>query len=95
MRVLEPAGQTHTGQVLSLTPETLSLQTNPEQVVNLLLNDVRSLELRKRSPGQGAAIGAVVVGTSGMLLSAFACSYLANENDPDYLTVDLGTRLRW
>jgi hypothetical protein len=79
VRVWETASTGRTGALVDLTADALLLQTRPDQVVNLLLSDVHSLELRTRAPGQGAIIGAVVVGVSGFLYFRLGCSLTAAE----------------
>lgn len=80
LRVETAGGESQSGELVSLMPGALSLQTSPEQVVNFLVTDVQRLETRKRSPGYGALIGGGSGAALGALSFAFLC-VLASEGD--------------
>jgi hypothetical protein len=54
-------------------------------VVNLLLDDVQRLELRKRAPGQGALVGGGVGGLTGGLFIVLLCTFVAEGGSVDVL----------
>jgi hypothetical protein len=73
-------GQRDSGELVRLTPEALSLQAEPEQVMTFLLADVQRLELRKRAPGLGALVGLGAGALAGGLFLGLLCGSI--EGDP-------------
>lgn len=67
-------GQRHTGEVVRLLPDSLSLKDGSGLVLNLLLEDVQRLELEKRSEEEGALVGFGVGGLAGGILLAVLCN---------------------
>ncbi len=78
VRVETGPGERQSGELMSLTPGALSLQSSPEQVLNFLLTDVQRLETRKRAPGYGALIGGGTGTVLGSLSFALLCLAIAD-----------------
>ncbi|ADO75392.1 hypothetical protein [Stigmatella aurantiaca] len=79
VRIGMNGGQSHSGELVHLLPDSLSLQTEPGQVLNLLLTDVQRLERKSRSAEEGAVVGFGVGGLAGGIYLAVLCDQ-ADDN---------------
>jgi hypothetical protein len=84
LRVETQSGQSHSGRLVSLEPEALSLQVDAQQGVSLLLADVQRLETRERAVVPGLVTGGVIGAVSGGLFLGLLCTF-AGEGDTDVL----------
>jgi len=90
IRIETRSSQLHTGRLADFDAVMLRLESEDSRLVNVPLDEIRSLRVRGRSTKTGAVIGGVAGLAFGVLAGVFVAKLADEDGDPEYASAVAG-----